>query len=98
MMQRMNSIVTHNQAILTKYLPPTFTRPSRMKATCGRGSLTLSCEAIPGPDKHVTIANALIAKFVKEDEGRYAKGKNPWAAPRICGCLPNGNYAHVFVK
>lgn len=88
------------QAILTRYLPATNTRGSRIKATCERGSITISYPSeCHGEAAHVRAADALVAKFVAEDIKRYGAGaeKNPWQRPRVCGGLPDGSWAHVFV-
>lgn len=85
------------QAIQTKYIPATNTRGSRIKATCERGSVT-----IPYPDElsghacHIAAADALVAKFAKEDAARYGTDPNPWLKPRVCGGLPDGTCAHIF--
>ena len=89
------------QAIVTKYLPATNTKPSRIKAQCERGSLTVSW-SYEGrdEDEHANAAKALCAKFIAEDGERYGSNpkRNPWAAPFVTGCLPSGNYAHVFTS
>jgi len=87
------------QAIETKYLCPTNFKGSRIKATCARGSITVHCnDALNAEENHIAAADALIARFLKEDATRYAQApeKNPWAAPRIVGQLESGNYAHIF--
>ena len=85
------------QAIETKYLGPTNVRGSRIKASCGRGSITVSCDdALNTEDAHIAAVDALIAKFVKEDEKRYGTNKNPWSNKRVCGGTKKG-YVHVFV-
>jgi hypothetical protein len=86
------------QAIQTKYLPATNKHPSRIKATCDRGSITISYpEELTSPETHIAAANALIRKFVMEDAKKYGTNGNPWSAPKVCGSLPDGTYAHVFV-
>jgi len=85
------------QAIITKYLGPTDRRGSRIEATCERGSITISYPSeLSGDACHIAAADALVAKFVEEDKGRYGTDRNPWEAPRVCGTLPGGNCAHVF--
>lgn len=87
------------QAIITKYLPATNFKGSRIKAKCERGSIIVSHDSaasLPeGP--HVAAAQALVDKFVKEDAERYGTDENPWNARRVIGGLPGGEYAHVFV-
>lgn len=90
-----------SQAIVTKYLPATNTKPSRIKAQCERGSLTVSMSYEGGIDfEHVNAAKALCAKFVSEDVAKYGSHPktNPWGRPFVTGCLPSGNYAHVFTS
>jgi len=89
------------QAILTKYLPATNSRGSRVKATCERGSI-----AIPFPHEtdiegaHVAAADALVSKFIEEDAKEYKtpRAKKPWGKQRACGGLPGGGYCHVFIS
>ncbi len=86
------------QAIETKYIGPTNYRGSRIKASCERGSITISYESVlNSEDAHIAAADALVAKFVKDDEKRYGSNKNPWSAPRIMGGLKKTN-VHVFVS
>ena len=85
------------QAIETKYIGPTNYRGSRIKASCERGSITISYDsALNSEEAHIAAADALVAKFVKEDEARYGTNRNPWSAKRIMGGLKNTN-VHVFV-
>ena len=90
------------QAIYTKYLPATNTRGSRIKATCDRGSITVSYpdELGPGEPCHVWAAGKLCEKFCAEDARLYGSKSDgsAWARPRIAGGLPSGmGWAHVFV-
>lgn len=89
------------QAIVTKYLPATNTKPSRIKAQCERGSITISFDCELGvDDTHKCAAKALVGKFVTEDAKQYGTkpAANPWNKPFVTGCLPSGNYAHVFTS
>ena len=92
------------QAILTKVIPATNTKPTRINASCGRGSKTVSADAA-GPTEHAgsqslhaKVARILCNEFVMEDQGRYGSHKNPWSAPFVTGQLPNGDYCHVFLE
>ena len=87
------------QAIITKYLPATNFKPSRMKATCARGSVTVSYDHDFNNDgNHFAAASELCSRFVIKDKSKYvASGANPWSGPRIMGTLPNGDYCHVFL-
>lgn len=85
------------QAIITKYIGATNFKPSRVKASCERGSITISYDHQFDMEKaHIQAADALVAKFVAEDKERYGTKRNPWSAARVCGCLPSGDFAHVF--
>lgn len=85
------------KSIVTKYLPATNLRGSRIKATCQRGSITISYpHDLSGEAVHVAAADALVAKFAKEDAARYGANKNPWLRPRVVGCLPDNTYVHCF--
>ncbi len=86
------------QAIETKYIGPTNYRGSRIKATCERGSISISYDdALNSDEAHIAAADALVTKFVKEDQKRYGTNKNPWSARRIMGGLKKTN-VHVFVE
>lgn len=88
------------QAIITKYLPATNTKPSRIKATCARGSVTQSYpHEFSGDACHAYVANMLAQRFVAADAITYGTKpkKNPWAKARVMGTLPSGEVAHVFL-
>jgi len=89
------------QAIVTKYLPCTNTRGSRIKAWCERGSITIPYPHELGSDfKHRSAAEALCRKFAQEDAKKYGSTVegNPWLRPMIEGGLPRGCGADsVFV-
>jgi hypothetical protein len=88
------------QTIVTKYLPATNFKSSRVKAECERGSLTLSYpHELSGEDIHVWAANQLVDKFAAEDAKRYPDSSrtNPWLKKRACGQMKDHNYAHVFI-
>lgn len=75
------------QAIQTKYLGPTNTRGSRIKATCASGSLTIGYphELGQGQPAHRKAAEALIAKLGWTDHGMLLGGQ-----------LPDHNHVFVF--
>ncbi len=92
------------QAILTRYLPCTNVRGSRIKASCDRGSITIPYpHEFSGDECHREAVRQLIAKFNAEDaktheEWEPTPGKG-WNTPFVTGSLPNnGGYAHVFVS
>lgn len=85
------------QAIISKYVSPTNYRGARVKASCERGSITLSWpDELSGEACHVWAKEQLIARFVKEDSERYGSEANPWTRPTVCGQIPSGEYVHVF--
>lgn len=92
------------QAIQTKIIPATNFRPTRIKAWCARGSITVPYYSLPNEggfeQKHINAALKLIDKFVKEDAESYGETKhqNPWVRHYATGCLPNGDFAHVFLS
>lgn len=89
------------QAIVTKYLPPTNTKGSRIKAQCARGSLTVSYpHELSGEECHIYAVHQLQHKFLFEDFNKYKtpRQNNPWGKAFATGCLPSGNYCHVFTK
>jgi hypothetical protein len=68
------------QAITTKYLPYTNTKPSRVKATTSSGiSLTMSYDhELSADGNHTAVAKALVEKL-------------GWQGVWVAGGLPNGN-------
>jgi hypothetical protein len=74
------------QAIITKYLPATNSRGSRIKATCAAGSITISYPyELSGQAVHRKAAEALVAKLGWDEIGGL-----------LGGCLPNNDYCFVF--
>ena len=74
------------QAIITKYLPATNSRGSRIKATCSSGSVTIPYpHDLRGQAVNRAAADALVAKLF------------PGAtAPLLGGGLPDGRTVFVF--
>jgi len=78
------------QAIQTKYIAPTNSRGSRIKAWCATGSKTISYPYSLNIDQaHYAAAQQLLVQL-------------DWVGPHYGvleqGCLPNGDYCHVLVK
>ena len=93
------------QAIETRIVPATSFRPTRIKAECARGSLTVCRDSLPdgtlsGEGAHISAARLLCEQFAQEDAKRYGsdQSKNPWLRPLSTGQLKNGNYVHVFTS
>ena len=76
------------QAIEVKYIGPTNTKPSRLKASCAAGSVTISYPYdLSGDALFRSAADALCAKLGWTDD----------AYPTLYGGqLANGNYVFVF--
>ena len=90
------------QAIVTRYLCPTNTKPSRIRATCDRASLT-----IPFPqgeslvDAHAVAVRSLLARFHREDapDGDYRYRSWPEFGRWVCGGMPQSSKdAYVWVQ
>ena len=84
------------QAITTKYFGPTNFRGGRIKASAQRGSVTVEWDHSLNVDgNHKAAVDALITKFVKEDEKKYGSeaGRNPWARPYVMGESVSGHVA-----
>lgn len=83
------------QAILTRVIPATNTRGTRIKASCAAGSLTLDYHAYDGPDgglgdlerRHAWVAGKLVEKLGWTGD-RYGE--------LVTGCLPSGDFCHVL--
>lgn len=78
------------QAIQTKYHGPTNHRGSRITARCDAGSLTLPYDyALNIEGNHIAAARELALKLSWLESGKLSMHS---------GCLPDGTYAHVFVR
>ena len=90
------------QAIVTRYLCPTNTRPSRIKVTCDRASLTITFpQGESLVDAHAVAVRALLAKFHKEDapDGDYRYRSWPEFGRWVCGGMPQSSKdAYVWVQ
>lgn len=86
------------QAIETKFLPATNTRPNRYKAECARGSITIDQDDnLSIESNHIRAAELLLKKFVAEDLSKYGeKSKSAWDQTFNSGTLKNGNYVHIL--
>jgi hypothetical protein len=74
---------SNKQAILTRYIGPTNSRKSRIKAFSRAGSVTLNYDHDISQDaNHERAAKALCDKFT-------------WAHALTGGQLPNGDYAWI---
>ncbi len=90
-----------SQVIVTKFIGPTNTKGGRYKASCQRGSLTVSERSELSPEKnHVFACAELCRKFAREDMVKYKTlaSHNPWLKRTVSGQLPDGTVAHVFVS
>ena len=95
------------QFITTKYLPATNHKGSRIKATCERGSITISFsdEADNDGEKfagygstkapHMLAVDKLIQKFNEEDFKRYGSQKSSFVGDYVIG---SNNTGYVFVR
>lgn len=85
------------QAITTKVIPATNTRPTRIKAECERGSLTVSGDDTTEAG-HRLAARALCGRFANADLAQYGSpvASNPWLRPFATGQTKRGDYVHVF--
>jgi hypothetical protein len=79
------------QAILTKYLPSTNSRGSRVKAYCQAGEITVPWEYIGYEEEHDRAARALAKKLEWDDKKVYGR--------MVGGALPDGSgNCYVFVR
>ncbi len=87
------------QAIITKYVPATNYKPSRMQAKCERGSLTVSYEhGLNIDENHRTVCDALCAKFTAEDQKKYGTtNERSWSRPKAGGTIPDGRHVFCFI-
>lgn len=89
------------QAIIAKFLPATNFKPSRIKASCDRGSLTISydCSGLGSDSAFRSAVDQLCARFDAEDEKR--RGVKPdllssWSRPKVSGQIPSGEWVFCF--
>lgn len=87
------------QAIITKYIPATNTKPSRIKASCERGSLIQSIDhSLNDGENHRSACDALCAQFDAEDIARgHPKSDLHWGRPKASGQIPTGEYVFCFI-
>jgi hypothetical protein len=86
------------QAIITKYIPATNYKPSRLRAKCERGSLMVSYDhGLDIDENHVAACAALCAKFDAEDVKKYGSQAAHWSRAKASGVIPNGCHVHVFM-
>ena len=83
------------QAIETKW-----SAPGKIRAKAWRGAHTFNIPQNLHDDRerHVWAAKELGKMFQAEDQKEYGAedaGSN-WASPIVSGCLPSGNWAHVY--
>ena len=85
------------QAIVTRYVGPTNTKPSRIRASCDRASITISMPyEHSGADSHAVAVRALLAKFAEEDG---AESSWPSFDRWVCGGMPQSSKdAYVWVQ
>lgn len=85
------------QAITTKYLPCTNYKPSRIKAECSRGSVTVSYpHELSGAACHAYAADMLLKSFAEKDGNDKSWGTLDNYA---IGALPESNKSgYVFVN
>lgn len=82
------------QAIVTKWIGPTNTKGSRVKAKAAAGSLTVSWDHSKGVEEnHTAAAKALASKL--NWNGRWAAGGMPDDTGNVYVLLPSGS-SHVF--
>lgn len=80
------------KAILTSYLPCTNFRPSRIKASAeGVKSIAYTCDELENSGAHNAESRHELAARKFAD----AKG---WNRELISGGLPNGDFAHCFIR
>lgn len=88
------------QAITTRFIPASNYRGSRIKATCERGSITVSADSEYSRENlHWQAVKALVQRFAAEDAKRHPGDKsNPWLRPMVCGGIFHSRSdAYVFV-
>lgn len=83
------------QAIITKTIPWTTHKPTRIKAACSRGYIIVSDDSSL-ESANQEVAKTLIQKFIAEDE-QDGVTKSKWRGHYATGQLPDMTYVHVPV-
>lgn len=84
------------QAIITKYVGPTNTRGSRVKATASAGSITLAWDCSLNAERnHARAAEALANKF--KWSGNWHQGGVPNDSGYAFVCVSDRELTPVFV-
>lgn len=93
----MNIKTVARQCIRTKYISCTNFRPSRVKARCERGHITVSWKyEMNVAENHAYAIRCLVEKFIAEDAKNYGSEKDSaWDAEYIMGGDRDG-YVAVF--
>ena len=92
------------QAIITKYLPPSYVKGVRIRATCEAMTIILSWDPGCGPedhghnpeDNHKAAAAELCLRMDKRCAKLYGS-KPQWNKPKITAELKGGECVHVFI-
>ena len=72
------------QAIATRYLGPTNSRGSRIKASCSAGTITLPYDYAERDGGHYAAAVALIRKLGWENNGTWYRGETTNGNVYVC--------------
>jgi hypothetical protein len=72
------------QAITTKYIGPTNSRVSRIKASCPAGSVTLPYDCDERDGGHYVAAVALMRKLGWENHGTWYRGETTTGSVYVC--------------
>lgn len=89
------------QAIRTRYHPPTNYKGSRYSATCAAGRIVVaSAHELDNEGNHIAARKALQEKIAERNRTTYGTdpSKDRWLGSMVAGCLPNGDYCHIFVE
>ena len=81
------------QAIITRVIPATQHKPTRIHAQCSRGQFTSPTNSPSDENEHRRVTFALLRKFQAEDE----QLDTVWHWPFFTGQLSNDDYVHVLV-
>lgn len=81
------TIDSHRQAITTKKIAPTHFLPTRIKARCWKGSITVNYDyGLNADDNHFAAARALVEKMGWADK--------PWAQRWMAGATYDNSGYH----
>jgi len=86
--------------IVTRWIPATDTKPSRIIATSHNARAIVTCQNLKGNEDHIAAAKAVVWKLIEQYKAKFGQEQKHWLEKEtwICGDLPDGGMVHVIAK